>query len=80
MCPPKPLPKLYGIVKLKSIGIVIDCWNYGFTDKDERFVIPSEAVDKLQLALLANLNVYLDLLDDGFNYISIYSKNAGDKE
>lgn len=78
-CPPKPDPKLHGMVKLRSVGIIIDCFNYGVTDKNDTFVIPPEQKDKLQLALLADSNVYLDLRD-GFSQISIYSKVAGNEE
>lgn len=73
-CPPKPQPTFFGHTKLRSVGRIIGCWDYGFTDKNERFVIPSEAVDKLQLALLANLTIFMDLQED-YHDIAVYNRS-----
>lgn len=73
-CPPEPeLPKIYENVKIKEVGIVFGCYDYGLTDKGERFIIPPEAVDKLQLAVSENLTVFMDL-QKNYHDIAIYSK------
>lgn len=64
-CPLKPKPKMHKkMVKLRSVGRIIGCWDYAYTTEGEMFFVPPKDLNKLEPALYANLNVYLRLLDN----------------